>query len=201
MQEGIIYSLLDYKEKSIIVYLYTKKGLDSVLVSQAKNIKKGKMAFCEILNRVNYVKTKGKLGTLIDFEVLDYNRELKQDLITLNYAYLLLDVTRQISDLRHEKIYNYLVKTLEELKFNPLKRQIAFIYLVKMLSVFGINNIKEVKDLNYQKTLLEAYNLKDYNLTNFLDKYLDYLIDYYDQMGVIYLNNIKKLKGVYHGRN
>ena len=54
MNEGIIYKIIDYKEKSSLVYLYTKYGLDSILVRGAKSYKSGNMRFCEVLNIVRY---------------------------------------------------------------------------------------------------------------------------------------------------
>ena len=53
MNEGIIYKIIDYKEKSSLVYLYTKYGLDSILVRGAKSYKSG---------NILYGKKKGNLN-------------------------------------------------------------------------------------------------------------------------------------------
>lgn len=198
MNEGIIYKIIDYKEKSSLVYLYTKYGLDSILVRGAKSYKSGNMRFCEVLNIVRYECSNTSLKCLLNYEIIDDLKNIKNSFNKLKYASIIIDILRQVNDDRTIKIYDFTKFILQQINLNKDELSMCFIYLVKMLKVFGImpsiNNIN-IGDLNFNNLVKEAYLNKDYNLIiNDINK-LKILINYYNKCEVINTFNLFKILG------
>lgn len=193
MYEGLTYKVMDYKEKSEIVYLYSNIGNDSILVRQAKDYKKGLLAFCAPFTYVRYTKTNSKLPSLIDYEIIDSFSSLKTSLKLIRYATIILEVTTQLEDKRSERIFNYLVKTLKELPGSP--SEVTFIYLVKMLYILGVLPDLESNLDTYLEVVKEAYLTKDFRVKNYKEGYLIKLLHYYENTGLLYFKNIKKIMG------
>ncbi len=193
--EGIIYKIIDYKESSSICYLYTEEGLDSVLVLGAKKYKSNNMPFCEILNHVTYTKTNSELPKLIDYEVINKFRNIKNSLTKLKYATIILEVLRQVIDIRTARIFKFSIDILNKIDegFDPIS--ICFIYLAKMLKVYGIlpdldkNTIYKFSNIELLK---EAYYTKDYNLIVSKEDLIN-LIGFYNKVEAINCYNIYKI--------
>lgn len=207
--EGIIYKILDYKESSSLVYLFTPQGLDSVLVRGAKKYKTRALAFCEEISCVSYNKTSSTLGSLIDYEIINRFSNIKKSFTKLKYASIILEVARQSVDERKARIYNFTKLMLEKIDSGYDAKSITFIYLVKMLKVFGIlpsleediihiNYFKEVDKLEFSRVFKEAYYTKDYNLKVSFINLLN-LISYYNKLDAISTYNINKMLEVNDG--
>ena len=161
--EGLIYKILDYKENSCLVYLYTLEGLEEVLVYQAKKYNSLNMPFCEVLNYVSYNRTGKSLKKLLDYEIINRFTNIKNSYIKLKYASIILEILRQIDDVRYPKILGFTIKTLKEMEIKDDVISICFIYLVKMLKIFGIlpNLNDDILDISYTNNIdkLELSNL------------------------------------------
>ncbi len=194
--EGIIYKILDYKEKSSLVYLIGPYGLDSLLVRGAKSYKSGKMAFCEFLNCVAYEKDTSNMPSLISYEIIDNFANIKKSFMKLKYASIILEVARQSNDARTAKIYEFTKQILEKMAANYSAISLCFIYMTKMLKVFGImpdaTNLASIfgpiSDL-----VAKAYATRDYQITEPSNEDLKRLIDYYVKADVISTYNILKM--------
>lgn len=189
---GIVYKTIDYKEKSKLVYLLTPQGLDSILARGAKDYKNGLFGFTSLLSFVDYEKTNSKLPVLIEFETINNFTKLKEDIVKFNYALSMLEIARQSTDLRTERIFNFTKMALEELEKSTNPKSVLFIYLVKMLKVFGIYSQSENKFKSELKNkIIVAYNsLLSTNIEITKDDIMA-VIDYYDELGALYIYNIK----------
>ncbi len=189
---GIVYKTIDYKEKSKLVYLLTPQGLDSILARGAKDYKNGLFGFTSLLSFVDYEKTNSKLPVLIEFETINNFTKLKEDIVKFNYALSMLEIARQSTDLRTERIFNFTKMALEELEKSTNPKSVLFIYLVKMLKVFGIYSQSENKFKSELKNkIIVAYNsVLSTNIEITKDDIMA-VIDYYDELGALYIYNIK----------
>lgn len=194
--EGIIYKIIDYKEKSSLVYLLGPYGLDSLVVRGAKNYKSGQMAFCEFLNLVEYQKDSKSLPSLMSYEIINKFSNIKNSFIKLKYASIILEVSRQSNDARTLKIYEFTKDILERIEEGQAYLSLCFIYLVKMLKVFGIMPALDnlTNKFGALATLVkEAYLTRDYNIGEISTQDIKLIIDYYVKSDVISCYNILKM--------
>lgn len=136
--EGIVLYSLSYKEQSKLVYLYTSLGIQSVLVRKLKE----NGSFITTFNIVSYEVSKGKLPTLISFEVVKNYFDFSNQLDKVSSLMVLIQVIRSIgSDAPHGRIYPFFKKCLEVLYEANDVRFILAIFLTKMLAVLGIRPV------------------------------------------------------------
>ncbi len=139
IEEGIVTYSIDYKETSKIVYLYTKDGKKSILAHGAKNQKKGLLSFITTLNHVKYIKSDKSLPTVIEYELINSFSNLKENFNKVLTASIILDVINNLdSKDNHLKIFNYLIRILNDLNKDCNEIDILIVFLIKMLKVFGI---------------------------------------------------------------
>ncbi|MBN2540670.1 MAG: DNA repair protein RecO [Bacilli bacterium] len=139
--EGLILKKLDYKESSQILYLYTDKGLMSVLVHGSRKVKSPYLNLTRVLNLVG-LHTSGKdLQTLRDGDVLEDFRDLKENIETFTYLQHILELVYHIAQHEHdhEKLYLFLLKILAKVK--TTEAYIPYLNMVelKLLHLLGIN--------------------------------------------------------------
>ncbi len=191
--DGLIYKTLDYKEKSKLVYLYTKEGLDSFLASRAKDYKKGLLGISEI-TYIRYEARGSNLKYLSEFEILNSFSNIKNSLSLLAMAEIILELARQSNDERYERIFNFTLNSLLELEKNESSYQCFFSYLVKMLKVFGILDL-EFKGFS-NSLRVKAVKAYSNELTSddliIKDDILE-VLNYYEREDIVYFKNIKKV--------
>ena len=143
--KGIIINSIDYKEKSKIVYLYTPYGHDSVLAGGAKTIKNSLLAFTVTLNVVSYLKSNNKLSHMLEFKLIDSYYEMASDIKNFDAISIIIKVIKAIpNDTNHNLAYNFIIKTLNEIRNGIDIKKAISIFLIKMLYVFGVNpNLSE----------------------------------------------------------
>lgn len=139
--KGLVISSIDYKEKSKIVYLYTPYGHDSVKANHSKDLSKGLLAFTTTLNEVIYIKSNSKFPTLLEYNLVKTNFDLISTINNISIIGIILKIVQNIpSDSNHERVYSFLIETINNLyKYNPKK--VLSIFLIKMTYVFGVNPI------------------------------------------------------------
>ncbi|MDE7264480.1 MAG: DNA repair protein RecO [Anaeroplasmataceae bacterium] len=134
--EGIVIKSIDYKEKSKLVYLYTPLGIRSV---KALDVSKSKLGFITTLNQVEFEATTGKLSTVTEYTLLKSFYSFYQNLDKVGVLSPILDVILHLEeDANHTRIYPFFLRTLEALEQTNSPYSILSIFLIKMLSVFGI---------------------------------------------------------------
>lgn len=134
--EGIVIKSIDYKEKSKLVYLYTPSGIKSV---KALDVSKTKLGFITTLNQVEFEASAGKLPTVLDYSLMKSHYSLYQNLDKISVLAPMLDVLFHLEeDVNHARIYPFFLRTLKNLEESNFPKVILSIFLIKMLSVFGI---------------------------------------------------------------
>ena len=143
--KGLIIDSIDYKEKSKIIYLYTPLGKESVLVKAGKAYKAGNLGMITTLNEVSYVKSKAKLPSMIEYNILNSYFDLTNSLDKIKASSIIIEIINNIpEDTNHERCYNFIINTLNDLKKYDNPKKVLSIFLIKMLYVFGINpSLKE----------------------------------------------------------
>ncbi len=140
--EGIVYKVIPYKETSSIVYLYTKFGHISVKSIGSKNKKNQSFLFDNVGNIVSFLITDNEFPTLIEYNLIKDQYDLTKDISMLKAFGIIIKIISYISnDLSHNRIYSFILKTLDDIRINPKKA--LSIFLIKMLYNFGVNpNLK-----------------------------------------------------------
>lgn len=136
--EGIVINTLAYKEKSKLVYLYTKRGKEGIKVHDVAH----KIGFTTTLNIVEYEISASKVPTLINYNVKKSYFEMNSDLIKMDVIMTIISLINSLEpDANHERIYPFLIKILDKLEKTTNPRFVLALFLVKMLSVFGVRPI------------------------------------------------------------
>jgi len=139
--EGIILKKLDYKESSAIVYLYTDKGLVSVLVHGSRKLKSPYLNVARILNVVGFHVSGKNLLTARDADVIEGYREIKKDLEKFMYIQHISELVYHVSTHQHDhkKLYQFLRKVFD--KVETEKDYIPYLNMVelKLLYLLGLN--------------------------------------------------------------
>ena len=161
------------------------------------------MPFCEVLNYVSYNRAGKNLKKLVDYEIINRFTNIKNSYIKLKYASIVLEILRQIDDIRYSKILSFTIKTLKEIEIREDVISICFIYLVKMLKLFGIlpNLNNDILDINYTNNIdkLELSNLikqayydRDFTTKASKGAFCN-IINYYNKLDVINTYYIYKM--------
>jgi len=139
-EQGIVISSIDYKEKSKIVYLYTPSGHQSIRCPEGKSIKKGMLGFTTTLNVVSFIKSTGEFPSVIEYNLVTDYLCLTESIKKLEAVEVFINVVKQIpDDTDHRRCYDFVVKTLDDLKNTANTDKVLALFLIKMLYAFGIN--------------------------------------------------------------
>lgn len=133
-KEGIILRSIDYQDSSKILHIFTKNGLESLLVRNAKRMKSPYKSFSQTYNIVSYSCTNSKLNVLVNGEVIDYNEEIKNDYYKCLKLSKMVDILNDVVD-PNELLYNFFISSVKAInKYDD----ILLIYYLKMTYFFGV---------------------------------------------------------------
>lgn len=139
--EGIILKKLNYKESSKIIYLYTDKGLISVLIHGNNKMKSPFLSLSKVLSKVGLHVSGKDLRTLRDGDVLDDYRNISSDLEKYTYSLHVLEIIYYFSthEHDHEKLYSFLLKIFSIV--DTTEQYIPYLNMIelKLLYMLGIN--------------------------------------------------------------
>lgn len=139
--EGLILKKLDYKESSKIIYIYTKKGLISVLIHGNRKANSPYLNLSSIMNYVKVYVSGKNLLVLRDGDVLKRYSEIKKDIVKFTYIQHILELVYNFAnhDHNHEKLLNFLLKIFD--KCIDTKNYIPYLNMIelKLLYLLGIN--------------------------------------------------------------
>jgi len=188
--KGIVISSIDYKEKSNVVYLYTPFGHDSIKANRSKDYKSGLLGFTTTLNEVSYIKSNSKFPTLLEYSIIRSNYELTESIDKIDSIFKMLEVIKNIpEDSNHERIYNYIISVINDLKKYDPKKVLA-LFLIKMLYTFGVTpNLKScikcgstnIQFLSISQGECYCNSCTSYNN---IDKYKIWYEYYYDKKNI-----------------
>lgn len=146
--EGIIISIVDYKESSQIINIFTKEdGIVGVIAKGSKKIKNNLTATTSLLcYGTFYLKYRESgVSTLIEVDIIDYFKETRKDIYKTNYSLFLLELCTQVyKQERNKNIYNLLICGLKKINKGFDARIITNIIELKLLENLGIK-----PNLNY----------------------------------------------------
>ena len=152
--EGIVISTVDYKESSKIINVLTPtEGIIGVLAKGSKNLKSKIAATSNVLTYgifyLNYHK--GSIPLLTEVDVLDPFKQIRKDIIKMNYALFLLELSGQVyKHDKSEKIYDLLIDGLHKIDEGYDSQIVTNIIELKLLQYLGIKPVVE-KCVNCQK--------------------------------------------------
>ena len=139
--QGIILKKISYKENSEIIYLYTEVGLVGVLVHGSKTIKSPYLNLTKVLNHVKVIAGGKNLKVLRDGEIINNYSKLHESLEKYTYLTYMVELIYYFAthEHDHEKLCNFLLKIIEEVKNNI--DYIPYINMVelKLLYLLGVN--------------------------------------------------------------
>lgn len=145
--EGIIISTVDYKESSKIINILTaEEGIIGVIAKGCKKMKSKISTTSNVLTYgtfyLNYYK--GSMPSLTEVDIINFYKKIRTDIIKLNYALFLLELSSQVY--KHEqnkKIYDLLIESLYKIDEGYDSQIVTNIVELKMLQYLGIKPVVE----------------------------------------------------------
>jgi len=139
--EGLILKRIDYKESSKIIYLYTAKGLKSVLVHGANKLNSPYLGMTETLSLVKVFCQGKNLKVLKDASLILQYSLIKNDLNKYTYVMHLFELIYHFSEneFDHEKLYMFLLKILILIETTPDYIPYIYMFESKLLYLLGVN--------------------------------------------------------------
>lgn len=140
--EGIVISVVDYKESSKIINIFSNdEGIVGVIARGSRKLKSHLRTTTNVLSYgIFYVNDRNKgLPVVTEVDIIDYFKEIRKDFLKMNYALFLLELTSQVYKHDNNKgIYKMLISGL--LKINEGYDVVAItnIIEIKLLDNLGI---------------------------------------------------------------
>ena len=143
--EGIIVSIVDYKESSKILNIFTKdEGIIGVMARGCKKVKSNISATSNILTYGYFhlnVNNKG-MANLIEVDVINNFKVIRKNFVKTNYAIFLLELASQVyKNDRDNSIYELLISGLVKINEDYDENIITSIIELKLLYYLGIRPI------------------------------------------------------------
>lgn len=147
-EKGIVLYTIDYKEKSKIIYLYTKYGIKSYFVTNASNQKGHNLAITNTLNVISYISNDSKISKIKEYDILVNSFDLSNDLKKIDLSILIIKILKNIKvdDINlNEKYLDFVINIIKFLKDSTINiKKLEIIFLIKSLIMFGVEpNLKE----------------------------------------------------------
>ncbi|MGM9850478.1 MAG: DNA repair protein RecO [Bacilli bacterium] len=140
--EGIIIKDSSYSETSKLVTLITKEhGVINLLAKGAKTLKSPLRSTTTKLTHgyFNIIYKESKLSTLKEVDVIDYYKNIKQDINKISYASYILELVEQvIKQTNNEEVFDNLVYSLKKIEENMNPLVITNILELKCLDYLGV---------------------------------------------------------------
>jgi len=139
MMEGHILRTIDYKESSMLLYVYTEKGIKSMIARGVKKLDSPLRHLAQPSNRIEMTLTSGNLPTLKEAMLIDRLPEIKDDFIKSTIMGLINELIYKTvtSDDNHPKLYGFLHKFTAALKTTDAPLELMLVFELKMLYFLG----------------------------------------------------------------
>jgi DNA repair protein RecO (recombination protein O) len=197
--EGIVCKVLDYKDSSKILYLYTPKGQISIIARGVKKLSSLNRNLSQVGNVISFVDSDKQLPTLSEGELIEDFESIHLDLISFSFLSHILEITiGTISEENdHPKMYGFLKRLLKQMDNQIDPERLSFIFELKLLHFLGYGlNFKgcsqcDNKDL-YFSVSDGGLTCKAHIMPN--SAYFDY--DIYIKLYELYYMNIDEYKDI-----
>lgn len=199
-KKGIVLYSIDYKEKSKIIYLYTKYGIKSYLVTNASNQKGHNLAIANTLNVVSFIATENNLPKIKEYDVLVNSFDVANDLKKIDLSILIIKILKNIkveNNILNEKYLDFVINIIEQLKIDNINvKKLEAIFLIKSLIMFGVEpNLKDCvvchnKDIMYFSFMLGGAVCKNCYKEN--DHYTEFILK--DYINIYYVKDLNSIK-------
>lgn len=140
--EGIIIKDSSYSETSKLITLITKEhGVINLLAKGAKTLKSPLRSTTTKLTHgyFNIIYKENRLSTLKEVDIIDYYKNIKQDINKISYATYILELVEQvIKQIYNEEVFNNLVYSLKKIEENMNPLVITNILELKCLDYLGV---------------------------------------------------------------
>lgn len=140
--EGIIIKEKSYSETSKLITLITKEhGVINLLAKGAKTLKSPLRSTTTKLTHgyFNIIYKENKLCTLKEVDIIDYYKNIKQDINKISYASYILELVEQvIKQTNNEETFDNLIYSLKKIEENMNPLVITNILELKCLDYLGV---------------------------------------------------------------
>lgn len=162
--EGIIINTTNYNESSKILNVFTKEyGIIGVISKGCKNLKSKSKNITENFTYgiFNIYYKENKLSTLISCDVINYFKNIRNDIILIGYLTYIVELAKEVYKQNNDsRIYELLIESIYKIenKLNP--KVISNILEIKLLDYLGISlNLEQcVKCGNNSIITISTYN-------------------------------------------
>lgn len=139
---GIVVSTTNYGESSKILNILTKDEIIGVISKGCRNLKSKNRNVSSnfIYGKFNIFYKENKLSTLIECEVLDYFKNIREDITLISYLTYITELSKEVfKQSKDAEIYNLLISSIKKINngFNP--KVITNILEVKLLDYLGVS--------------------------------------------------------------
>lgn len=143
--DGIVVSTVDYKETSKILNVLTDtEGLIGILAKGSKNPKSKISATSNVLTYGTFYLSyyKGNIPTLTEVDLKDSFKNIRKDILKMNYALFLLELITQVyKHDKNKKIYDLLIEGLKKINDGYDAQIITNIIELQLLQYLGIKPV------------------------------------------------------------
>ena len=137
--EGIVCRVLDYKDSSKILYIYTKFGQISIIARGVKKLSSLSRNLSQIGNIISFMDSGKDLATLKDGELINDFESIHFDLETFTYLSHMLELAYHVIDHQsnHQKMYNFMERLMKMMNEGMDAEIISIIFELKLLHFLG----------------------------------------------------------------
>lgn len=163
--EGIVCKVLDYKDTSKILYIYTKNGHKSIIARGVKKMTSLARNLAQVGNVISFEDSNKEMFTLKDGELINDFENIHFDLTTYTFVSHILELTYNGIDERsdHNKMYNFLDRLLQMINRNTDPEVLTFIFELKLLYFLGYG--LNFKGCNQCESIDLVFSVSDGGLT------------------------------------
>lgn len=140
--EGIILKHINYKESSLLLYVYTAEGMRSFILPRALTLKSQFLSSKETMNQVEIICSgKTDLKMIKEMNVVNSFSEIKKDVLKYTYSLHLFELLYALADghFDHQKAYLFLLKILNKIAIEEDYIPYINMFEAKLLYLLGVN--------------------------------------------------------------
>ena len=159
--KAIVCKVLDYKDSSKILYLYTDKGNISVIARGVKKLNSLSRNLSQVGNYIRFINSKTKLPSLKEGELINDFPNVKLDLEAYAFVSHILELINATVDEHndHIKMFDFLVRILNLFNQELDPEILSFIFELKLLYFLGYGiNFKKSEDCDESEMV---YSISD----------------------------------------
>jgi DNA repair protein RecO (recombination protein O) len=137
--EGIVCKVIDYKDSSKILYIYTQEGPISVMARGVKKMTSVMRNLAQVGNFIRFDAPKKELSTLKEATLLDSYESIQYDVEAFTFLSHILELTYNTVDQHndHPKLISFLKRLLRLINEGANPETASFIFELKLLYFLG----------------------------------------------------------------